>query len=83
MSTTLNADLNGLPTMQQGDGPLGGVKAVREPLVTGGKTYQDVSDDVVSEESVKEAYDMIGWELEYSLHRHDVWTLLDAFGDSA
>ena len=44
---------------------------------------EDVSDDVVSVESVKKAYDMIGWELEYSLHRYDVWTLLDASSDSA
>jgi len=44
---------------------------------------EDVSDDVVSVESVKKAYDMIGWELEYSFHRYDVWTLLDASSDSA
>jgi len=44
---------------------------------------EDVSDDVVSVESVKKAYDMIGWELEYSLHRDDVRTLLDALSDSA
>ena len=44
---------------------------------------EDVSDDVVSVESVKKAYDMIGWELEYSFYRYDVWTLLDASSDSA
>ena len=46
-------------------------------------TGEDVSDDVVSEESVKNAYDMIGWELEYSFYRYDMWTLLDASSDSA
>ena len=44
---------------------------------------EDVSDDVVSVESVKKAYDMIGWELEYSFYRDDVLTLLDALSGSA
>ena len=44
---------------------------------------EDVSADVVSVESVKKAYDMIGWELEYSFTRDDMLTLLDALSGSA
>ena len=43
----------------------------------------DVSADVVSVESVKKVYDMIGWELEYSFSRDDMLTLLDALSGSA
>ena len=44
---------------------------------------EDVSADVVSVESVKKAYGMIGWELEYSFYRDDALTLLDALSGSA
>ena len=44
---------------------------------------EDVSADVVSVESVKKAYDMSGWELEYSFYRDDMLTLLDALSGSA
>jgi molybdopterin-containing oxidoreductase family membrane subunit len=40
------SELTGLPHHHEGEGPLGGPKAKREPLVTGNKTYHDVSDDV-------------------------------------
>lgn len=42
------SELTGLPHYHEGEGPLGGPKAKREPLVTGDKTYSDVSDDIAS-----------------------------------
>ena len=47
----------------------------------GETTGEDVSADVVSVESVKKVYDMLGWELEYSFTRDDMLTLLDALID--
>ena len=44
---------------------------------------EDVSDDVLSVESVKKAYDMVGLELEYSFYRVDILTLLDALSGRA
>lgn len=41
-----NSELVGLPEMHRGAGPLGGTEARREPLVTGNKSYADVSHDV-------------------------------------
>jgi len=41
-----NSELVGLPEMHKGAGPLGGTEARREPLVTGNKSYADVSYDV-------------------------------------
>ena len=46
-------ELTGFPEIVEGAGPLGGPVAVREPLVTGGKTYGDVSDDVSIHTEVK------------------------------
>jgi len=49
MSTTMKAGdspLQGLPQMKEAAGPLGGAKAEREPLVTGGKSYADVNEDI-------------------------------------
>lgn len=47
MSATIqNGGLVGLPEIRKGAGPLGGLEGVREPLVTGNKTYADVSNDV-------------------------------------
>ncbi|MEZ4459996.1 MAG: NrfD/PsrC family molybdoenzyme membrane anchor subunit [bacterium] len=47
MSATIeNGGLVGLPTLKAGAGPLGGIEGVREPLVTGNKSYADVSNDV-------------------------------------
>ncbi|MFP4597212.1 MAG: NrfD/PsrC family molybdoenzyme membrane anchor subunit [Persicimonas sp.] len=40
------SELTGLPHYHEGEGPLGGPKAKREPLVAGDKTYHDVSEDV-------------------------------------
>ena len=40
------SELTGHPQILDGEGPLGGPKAVREPLVTGGKSYADVNNDV-------------------------------------
>ena len=39
-------ELTGHPEILEGEGPLGGPRAQREPLVTGGKSYADVNDDV-------------------------------------
>jgi molybdopterin-containing oxidoreductase family membrane subunit len=44
--TIENEELTGRPQYQEGEGPLGGPKAEREPLVTGGKSYSEVSDDI-------------------------------------
>jgi len=40
------SELIGHPRMLEGKGPLGGNRASREPLVTGGKSYSDVNDDI-------------------------------------
>ena len=45
-STIPNGGLAGTPKMEKGAGPLGGVRAEREPLVTGNKSYAQVGDDV-------------------------------------
>ena len=44
---------------------------------------EDVFADVLPVESARKAYDMIGWELEYSFYRVDMLTLLDALSGSA
>ncbi len=46
MSTATLQELQGVPKMHEGKGPLGGVKAERETLVTGGKSYADVGNDI-------------------------------------
>lgn len=43
-----NSELTGLPQYHEGDGPYGGAKATREPLVVGGKSYADVTNDIAS-----------------------------------
>jgi molybdopterin-containing oxidoreductase family membrane subunit len=40
------SELTGLPNYKEGEGPLGGPKAEREPLVAGDKSYRDVDDEV-------------------------------------
>ena len=48
MSTTaLQGELEGRPDVVEHAGPLGGAKAIREPLVTGNKSYADVNEDVM------------------------------------
>jgi len=44
--SALDGELQGLPHIEKGAGPLGGALAKRETLVTGGKSYADVSEDV-------------------------------------
>src|SRR5690554_463974 len=41
-----NSDLTGFPHYHEGDGPFGGAKATREPLVVGNKSYADVTNDI-------------------------------------
>ncbi len=41
-----HSDLKGLPEYRDGEGPLGGPKAEREPLVTGDKSYAEVTEDI-------------------------------------
>ncbi len=41
-----DAQLKGVPVVLPGAGPYGGDEEVPEPLVTGGKTYQDVDRDI-------------------------------------
>jgi molybdopterin-containing oxidoreductase family membrane subunit len=45
-------ELTGYPEVEPGAGPFGGPKAIREPLVTGGKSYADVNDDVAGHTEV-------------------------------
>lgn len=40
-------DLTGYSVYHEGQGPLGGPLAEREPLVTGGRSYSDVDDDII------------------------------------
>jgi molybdopterin-containing oxidoreductase family membrane subunit len=53
MSTAVQSGLTGHPKVHEGEGPLGGGKAEREPLVDGNKAYSDVNDDVAHHTEVK------------------------------
>lgn len=46
ISAIPDGELQGLPHIEKDAGPLGGTQAIREPLVTGNKSYADVSEDV-------------------------------------
>ena len=53
MSTAVDSELSGFPKVLEKKGPLGGPKAVREPLVAGNKSYSDVNEDVARHTETK------------------------------